>query len=115
MTRLTAVYGVLPPYRYAQADLTELVADLCLSNGDGRALLDRVHSNVQVKARHLVMPAQRYAELDGFSAANDVFVEAGLDLAEEAVRGALDRAGVAASEVDVVVSVSVTGIAAPSL
>ncbi len=115
MTRLTAVYGVLPPYRYAQADLTELVADLCLSNGDGRALLDRIHSNVQVKARHLVMPAQHYAELDGFSAANDVFVDAGLDLAEEAVRGALDRAGVAASEVDVVVSVSVTGIAAPSL
>jgi alkylresorcinol/alkylpyrone synthase len=109
------VYGVLPPYRYAQADLTDLVADLCLFNGDGRALLDRVHSNVQVQARQLVMPAQRYAELDGFSAANDVFVEAGLDLAEEAVRGALDRADVAANEVDVIASVSVTGIAAPSL
>jgi alkylresorcinol/alkylpyrone synthase len=117
MTRIVAVNGVLPPFRYAQADLTDLVAELCLpeSEADRRALLDRVHANVQVKARHLVMPAQRYAELDGFSAANDVFVDAGLDLAEQAVRGALDRAGMAPGDVDVVVAVSVTGIAAPSL
>ncbi len=117
MTRIAAVCGVLPPFRYAQADLTELVAELCLpdSKGDRRALLHRVHANVQVKARHLVMPAHRYAELDGFSAANDVFVEAGMDLAERAVRGALDRAGIEPRDVDVVLAVSVTGIAAPSL
>src|SRR6185437_15795040 len=56
-----------------------------------------------------------YKGLDGFTGANDAFIEVGLELAERALRMALDQAGVTASEVDVVLSTSVTGVAVPSL
>ncbi len=115
MTRLAAVHGVLPPYRYRQDELTDVVAQMCLPTGANRAVLDRLHGNVKVQTRHLAMPLEQYARLNGFGSTNDVFIEAGLDLAERAVSGALAAAGLTAADVDLVISVSVTGIATPSL
>jgi len=115
MTRLAAVHGALPPHRYRQDELTDLVARMCLPAGASRAVLDRLHGNVKVTTRHLALPLDQYAELDGFSSTNDTFIEAGLDLAEAAVAGALQAAAIPADEVDLVISVSVTGIATPSL
>ena len=68
-----------------------------------------------VRRRNLALEVADYPALSGFGASNDVFIRVGLDLAEEAIRGALDKAGLSPSDVDLVVSVSVTGIAAPSL
>ncbi|MDH6131052.1 alkylresorcinol/alkylpyrone synthase [Kitasatospora sp. MAA4] len=122
MTRIAAVHGVLPPHRYAQSEITDALATVCLpSGGDGgadrtdRAVLDRLHRSAAVGTRHLALPLERYVELGGFGQANDLFIEHGLRLGEQAVRGALDRAGIAPHEVDLVISTSVTGIAAPSL
>jgi alkylresorcinol/alkylpyrone synthase len=61
------------------------------------------------------LPLSAYQELDGFGAANDAFIDVGTDLAEEAVRRALEDAGLTAADVDVILVTSVTGIAAPSL
>src|SRR5262249_52535185 len=47
--------------------------------------------------------------------ANDAYIEIALDLAEEAMLTALDEAKVTPSEVDVVFSTTVTGLAVPSL
>ncbi|WP_042378339.1 type III polyketide synthase [Streptacidiphilus melanogenes] len=115
MTRIVAVQGVLPPYRYPQGEITRMVGAACrLPRGD-REVLERVHASSGVTGRHLVLPIDRYGELDGFGARNDAFVRAALELGREAVRGALDQAGLHARDVDLVVSTSVTGIAAPSL
>lgn len=114
-TRIAGVGTALPPHRYAQADLTEAFANLVLPDGDGRALLERVHASSQVEHRNLALPLEEYAGLDGFGAANDAFIEVGLDLGERAIRAALDEAGLRPEDVDVIVDVSVTGIAAPSL
>ncbi|MCC9307808.1 type III polyketide synthase [Kitasatospora sp. RB6PN24] len=115
MTRIVAVHGVLPPHRYPQEEITDMVGSSCrLPRGD-RALLERVHASAGVRGRHLVLPLERYAGLDGFGARNEAFLAAAMELGRDAVRGALDQAGLAASEIDLVVSTSVTGIAAPSL
>ncbi|AUG75108.1 stilbene synthase [Kitasatospora sp. MMS16-BH015] len=126
MTRIAAVHGVLPPHRYEQRELTRALAGLCLpENGSGsrsrggtgaeRALLARLHAAAGVEARHLVLPIEEYARVRGFGQANDLYLEHGSELAEKALTGALAAAGVAAEQVDLVVSTSVTGIAAPSL
>jgi alkylresorcinol/alkylpyrone synthase len=115
MTRLAAVHGALPPHRYRQDELTDLVAQMCLPAGASRAVLDRIHGNVKVDTRHLALPLAQYAQLDGFSSTNDTFIEAGLDLAEQAVSDALAAAGIRPDQVDLIISVSVTGIATPSL
>ncbi|WP_042434044.1 type III polyketide synthase [Streptacidiphilus anmyonensis] len=115
MTRIVAVHGVLPAYRYPQGEITRMVGSACrLPRGD-RDVLERVHASSGVTARHLALPLDRYADLDGFGARNDAFVRAALELGRDAVQGALDQAGLTAADVDLVVSTSVTGIAAPSL
>ncbi|WP_441247991.1 type III polyketide synthase [Kitasatospora sp. McL0602] len=126
MTRIAAVHGVLPPHRYQQYEITEALAALCLPDGSGpgpdsdpapgdRALLERLHAAAGVSTRHLVLPLDAYPKVRGFGQANDLFLEHGLLLAEQALTGALDAAGIAPHEVDLIITTSVTGIAAPSL
>jgi alkylresorcinol/alkylpyrone synthase len=113
MTRIAAVRGALPPHRYSQAEITEAVARLCRP-GD-RRLLDRFHAAAQVRTRCLVLPLERYADLDGFGMANDIFIRAAVDLGAEALGAALDAAGLVPADVDMIMCASVTGIAAPSV
>lgn len=91
------------------------MAVLCAPTGTDRAMLDRFHANVRVQTRHLALAAERYLDLDGFGAANDAFIDAALDLAGRAIRGALSDAGLRAQDVDMIVSTTVTGVATPSL
>ncbi|MFI8812036.1 MULTISPECIES: type III polyketide synthase [unclassified Streptomyces] len=115
MSRIAAVHGALPPHRHAQREVTDMVARTCLPPGADRRVLDRLHENAQVRSRHTVLPLERYDALDGFGGANDVFVGAAVDLGAEAVRGALRAAGLRATDVDLLMFTSVTGVAAPSV
>lgn len=68
-----------------------------------------------VKSRHYALPPSRYRELSGFTEANDAFIDVALDLGERALLSALDAAKVKPSEVDLVMSTTVTGLAVPTL
>jgi alkylresorcinol/alkylpyrone synthase len=117
MTSIASVHGVLPEYRYPQAEITGMLSRVYGVTGRQRALLERLHANSGVRYRHLAMPLERYGsdELNGFGATNSVFVEVAVELGERAVRGALDDAGLLARDIDLVLFTSVTGIAAPSI
>ncbi|WP_406288768.1 type III polyketide synthase [Embleya sp. NBC_00896] len=115
MTRIAAVRGALPPHRYRQAEITEALATMCLPEGTGRALLDRMHASAGVETRHLALPLDHYPKLDDFGAANDVFVAVAVDLAAEAVEAALGAAGLSTRDVDLIVFTTVTGLAVPSI
>ncbi|WP_067179321.1 type III polyketide synthase [Microtetraspora niveoalba] len=115
MTRIAAVQCVLPPNRYAQEEITDRLAELCPIPEDARPLLDRLHTSTRVRHRHLALPIEEYAKLDGFGAANEVYVDAAADLGAEAVAAALEAAGLDGSDVDMIIVASTTGVAAPSL
>lgn len=115
MTRIAAVHGVLPPHRHTQREITDMVARTCLPPGADRRVLDRLHRNARVRTRNMVLPLESYGRLDGFGAANDVFIGAAVDLGAEAVRGALRGAGLRATDVDLLMFTSVTGVATPSV
>ncbi|WP_372516255.1 type III polyketide synthase [Mycobacterium shinjukuense] len=68
-----------------------------------------------VRARHTALPLSRYRQLSGFTEANDAFVDVALDVGEQALRAALDEAEVRPSEIDIVFSTTVTGLAVPTL
>lgn len=114
-SRIAAVATALPEHRYDQTAITAMVTDLVLPPGASPAFLRRLHANAGVEQRHLVLPLEAYADLDGFGAANDVFIRSGTELAAQAVADALATAGLSASDVDLIVATSVTGIAAPSI
>ena len=74
-----------------------------------------MHASSKVARRHLVMPIERYLEPQSFTESNGLFIEAATDLAEEAVKAALEQAQISADEVDFVLFTSVTGVSAPSI
>lgn len=115
MTTIAAVHAVLPEHRYAQAELTEVFTELCLPDGPQRRVAQRLHASARVDTRHLALPLERYRALDGFTAANDAFLEVAVELGVQAVVGALAEAGLVATDVDVLISTTVTGLAVPSL
>ena len=115
MTCLAAVHAVLPPHRYPQDKITEAFAEHVLGNGTSHEVVRRIHINPRVGSRYLALPLERYRQLDGFTDANNAFIEAAVELGVQAVNGALAAAGIAADEVDAIFSTTVTGLAVPSL
>jgi alkylresorcinol/alkylpyrone synthase len=129
VTTLAGVHAVLPPHRYTQAELTAAFSELCLGRDDDRghdrgddrgnsvglAQLEQLHANSRVSSRHLVLELDQYATLTGFEESNDLFISHAVQLGTAALTGALNRAGIAPDEVDVVISTTITGIAVPSI
>jgi alkylresorcinol/alkylpyrone synthase len=68
-----------------------------------------------VDTRYTVLPLSEYADLGGIGPANDRYIELATALGEQAIASALDAAGVAAADVDLLIVTSVTGVAVPSL
>lgn len=115
MPQLLAVRGALPVHRYPQAQLTEAFADLVGIDPRRRRLLQRVHGNAGVRFRHLALPLEDYAGLEDFGASNNAFISVATELGASAVEAALKDAGIGPEEVDLIIAVSTTGLAAPSL
>src|SRR6195952_2888224 len=115
MTTIAGVRGVLPEHRYDQQDITDAIADWCLSSDRERALLRRFHQNAQVRTRHTAVPLERYRELSDFGSSNDIYIEQGTALGARAVTEALAAAGLAAADVDLILFTTVTGVVVPSL
>lgn len=112
---LAGVHAVVPQYRYTQTELTDAFAGVSLRPDDNHALLRRLHGNSKVSTRHTVLPIEQYATLNGFSESNDLFISHAVQLGAEALKGALERAGIAPDELDIVFSTTVTGVAVPSI
>ena len=115
MTRIVAVNPVLPLNSYPQDEITEVFAEVCLPPDGRRDLLRRLHTSALVGRRHLALERDAYRHLDDFGASNDAFIRVGVELGAQAVEGALKAAGLDPSDVDLIISTTVTGVAVPSL
>ncbi len=120
MTRIVAVRSAFPAYQYPQAELTRAVAALSDIPPARRALLERLHANAGIDTRYTVLPLAEYGTLGEREettgqAVNDLYIEEATALGERALRAALDQAGRAAADLDLLIVTSVTGVAVPSL
>ena len=115
VSRIAAVATALPQHAYAQADITDVLVPMVARDPRRQALMRRMHASSQVRTRHLVLPLEEYRDALTFGQTNDRFVAEATALARTAVVDALQRAGVSADEVDLVVFTSVTGVSAPSV
>lgn len=115
VSHVVAVSALRGPHVHPQQEITDTIAPLLTSDPDLLAATRRLHAASDVTTRGLALPLQDYASLAGFGAANDAFLRVGADLGETVARDALEGAGLAPSDVDVLVFTTVTGVSAPSL
>jgi len=113
--QILAVRSALPDYRCVQAEFTDAFATRGRMNPAERSLLERLHAAAEVKTRHTVLPLAECGVLLGAEAVNDRYIDEATRLGERALHTALDAAGVAAADLDLLIVTSVTGVAVPSL
>jgi alkylresorcinol/alkylpyrone synthase len=113
--RIASVGRALPDHYYDQDALLAALAKLWEGRFHNPRRLEQIQRNTLVGGRHLALPIEEYAKLRGFGDANAAFLRCGAELAERAIRGALAAAQLEPRDVDAFFSLSVTGIAAPSL
>jgi alkylresorcinol/alkylpyrone synthase len=106
---VAAVAVKFPSNRYTQDEAIGALTDFAGPEFRRFAL------SAGVDFRNTALPLDRYSKLSGFTEANDLYIEIALDLAEQALRTALDEANLKASDLDIVFSTTVTGLAVPTL
>src|SRR5579875_520767 len=112
---IASVASALPRNRYDQETITAALQNHWAGRLARPQLLERVHSRAGVATRYLAFPMERYARFGSWGETNAAWFEAAQELGERALSLALERAGLAVSQLDALIVVSVTGIASPSL
>lgn len=113
--RIAAVATAFPAHWYEQEVLTEYLVQAFGAEAALAARMRSLHANAGIDGRYLVRPLESYGALRDFTACNAAWLAGALELGERAIHTALERAGIAAGEVDAVFFSTVTGVASPSV
>ena len=111
---IAGVQGALPPHRYSQ---NELLEGFVSRPGfeEFEEITGKIFRAAKVEHRNLILPMDDYRTLGDFGETNDLYIEHAVELGCAAVSAALDEAGLAPTDVDLIVSTTVTGLMVPSL
>ena len=114
--RLLALGTAVPEYRLPQEEILQR-APAYLPGVDAAALkrLMPIYENAGIKARYSCVPPDWYEQAHGWAEKNRLYIKNALDLIEQATLKALKQAKLEKEAVDMVMAVSTTGIATPSL
>ncbi|MGC1782040.1 MAG: 3-oxoacyl-[acyl-carrier-protein] synthase III C-terminal domain-containing protein [Acidobacteriaceae bacterium] len=113
--RIASVASAMPDQYYSQQEIFEALCEHWKGKLDKPDVLERLHQRVSVDGRHLAYPIEEYASIETWGDANDRWIKAAVELGQRSITAALERAGRKKEEIGAIITVSVTGIAAPSL
>lgn len=111
--RLAGVASAVPKHTVDRAET--LSALLQLFPGEAPEFIAGLVERSGVERRHVAFPVADILVRRNFTVRNALYRTAARDLALQAARAALAKAGVAAESIDAIVDVSCTGIAIPAL
>jgi len=112
---LLSLATAVPPIVLHQADVIARAATLFDGRKSDIERLMPVFENAGIATRYSCVPLEWYERDHGWAERNRLYIDHALDLLEHAAQACLDRAGLAAGDIDAIVTVSTTGIATPSL
>ena len=115
MTRIAAVASALPPRYHTQEEVFAELVKHWADRLDSPALLQRFHQRVGVDGRYFALPLEDYAKLERWGEFNAAWLRVAKELGEQAITTALQRAGLRKDQIGALLTVTVTGVASPSL
>ncbi len=115
MSQIAAVASALPPRYYTQQQVFDQLQKHWGDQLESPALLQRFHQRVGVDGRYFALPLEEYAKLERWGQLNAVWLDVAEELGEQAICRALDRAGLGKEQIGALLTVTVTGVASPSL
>jgi len=113
--RIASVGSALPPHFYDQDALIRAFRKHWAKRHFNLDRLEQLHRNVLVGGRHLALPIEDYDRLETWGMANDAWIRVAQEVGESAIRKALERSHLTVDDIDCLFTVTVTGIATPSL
>lgn len=105
----------LARHRYTQRDLATLACEYLPAGAFRDGTIERFFARVGVDERYFALPIERYRTLSGLRERNDAWLEVATELGETVLRRLLRESGLEASEIQLLATTTVTGIAVPSL
>ncbi|HEY7306662.1 MAG TPA: 3-oxoacyl-[acyl-carrier-protein] synthase III C-terminal domain-containing protein, partial [Bryobacteraceae bacterium] len=112
--RIASAVSALPQHYYPQRVLVDAFRRHWGTRLDRFDVLERLHAATGVDGRYLAFPMESYP-FKTWGEANDRWIEATLELGQEAVCRAMQQAGVGPREIGAFFFVSITGVASPSI
>jgi alkylresorcinol/alkylpyrone synthase len=113
--RIVSVASSLPAYLYHQKQITDALVEHWGVKLDTPELLRRLHCRVGVDVRHLAFSLEQYGQFNTWGQANRAWLRVSEELGTKAIDAVLQRAGFVRSDIDALYTVSITGVASPSL
>ncbi len=113
--RLASIATAVPPHLIHREEVMAAARRLFAGRAADIERMMPIYANSGIERRHSCVPLDWYLRPHGWRERNRLYVEHALDLAAEAVRACLERAGLGPSAIDQVVTVSTTGVATPGL
>jgi alkylresorcinol/alkylpyrone synthase len=116
MPHVIAVEPCFPEHYYSQAEIgREFLRVFGARSEASPEKIERLFGSVKVQGRHLTLPLEGYEKLDGFAMRSKLWLDNALELGERAVSRALASTGLAAADIGLFTTSTVTGVAVPSL
>lgn len=116
MPYIHSVAKAFPKHYHSQSEITEMVVNFYQGKVQN---VDRIRSffnSVKVKGRHLAIPLEEYFKItDSFEKKNQAFIRVSLEILEEAMKDLFKKSGLKPSDISLLASTTVTGVAVPSL
>jgi alkylresorcinol/alkylpyrone synthase len=113
--KIISAATALPRHYYPQKVLVDAFRQHWGRRLDRFSVLEKLHSATKVDGRYLTLPLEAYPDLKRWGDANNVWIQAALDLGEQAISQAATEANVSLQSLAALFFVSITGVASPSV
>lgn len=113
--KIVATTTAFPPYYFTQNAVLTALKTYWDKGMENAAVLERLHSRTGVEGRYFCRPLEEYYALDTWGKTNDVWIETAEKLGEQAIGTLLRESQLPPEKIGSIFSVSVTGIACPSI
>lgn len=114
--KIQAVASALPAHSRSTTEIMPYL-DLWLAGQEDRFArkVKKIFENAGVDKRYSIMPPEEVFRATSLEQKNDLYMQGAIQLGEQCLQAALDKAGLTPRELDYIITVSCTGIMIPSL